>query len=70
LSKIIFYHRGTEDTERTFFIWRGGTRQIKRLSALPGNETKGYFRRTKFFFDRYLPIEEKISHSVPSVSPW
>jgi len=24
-----FYHRGTEDTEKTFFIRRGGTRQIK-----------------------------------------
>ena len=31
------------------------------------NEAKKYSRRAKFFFDRYLPIEEKISPSVSSL---
>jgi hypothetical protein len=41
--------------------------QIKNLSALSGNETEEYSCRAEFFFDRYLPIEEKISLSVSSV---
>ena len=46
------------------------SRQIKRLLALMGNEVKEYSCRMKFFFDRYLPIEEKTFHSVISVPPW
>jgi len=62
-SKVCFYLSGRRFRD----VFGRGTRQIKRLLAPMNNEAKKYSRRAKFFFDRYLPIEEKISPSVSVV---
>jgi len=76
------FTRGTEDTEETNFSPGGRRRPAKRPRPLRGRMMKVmpalnlYINRNispqgcKLLLDRRLPIQQKNSTSVPSVSQW